>query len=161
MLMFAQDLFFNIYPASIPACARYKSLSCFLLVISALHESTKHTAQTNSAKRTLDMPTTDIRSLSQYKELIESNHVVIINAWAKWCGPCRIISPDFESCPKTKNTTSQELLLPRLILMLCMKSLRSLVYAFNNGTLERALMGANPGGLEQLVKEATSKVESN
>ena len=34
-------------------------------------------------------------------------------------------------------------------------------YAFNNGTLESALMGADPGGLEQLVKEATSKVESN
>ena len=31
-------------------------------------------------------------------------------------------------------------------------------YALNNGTLARALMGADRGGLEQLVKEATSNV---
>lgn len=114
------------------------------------------------------MPITDIRNLSQYKELLESNHIVIINAWATWCGPCRIISPDFEKLSKNDKynkpgVTFAKVDIDAVYEVVKELSVRSVptFYAFNNGTLERALMGADPGGLEQLVKEATSKVESN
>jgi thioredoxin 1 len=39
----------------------------------------------------------EITSVSQFNEIISSNHIVAIDAWATWCGPCRAISPIFES----------------------------------------------------------------
>ncbi len=31
-----------------------------------------------------------------HKEIIENNHIVIIDFWAPWCGPCQMFGPIFE-----------------------------------------------------------------
>ncbi|KAJ7336463.1 thioredoxin [Mycena albidolilacea] len=42
------------------------------------------------------MPVTSIENLDEYHKVVNSPTPAIIQFWATWSGPCRIISPAFE-----------------------------------------------------------------
>ena len=37
---------------------------------------------------------------SSFNEIIEENKLVIIDFWAEWCGPCRMVGPHVEELSK-------------------------------------------------------------
>ena len=111
------------------------------------------------------MTVTEIRDLAHYKELINNNKVVIIDAWAVWCGPCRFISPVFEKLSENPEYSKGGVVFAKVDVdqvedvsqELGIRAMPTFI-SFYDGDVEDKLQGADPKGLEKLVQEVTNKV---
>jgi thioredoxin 1 len=93
-----------------------------------------------------------------FNEFVSSNEVVILDCWAAWCGPCRVLSPVIEKLAEERNDvifgklnvdTNKQIPLKYGIM-----SIPTLLY-FKDGKLIDKTIGALP---KQVIEERLNKI---
>ncbi|OJJ08506.1 hypothetical protein ASPVEDRAFT_401998 [Aspergillus versicolor CBS 583.65] len=105
------------------------------------------------------MSVTVIESFKQFQDLINSGNVVVIDFWASWCGPCRMISPVFEKMASESEFASITFAKvnidenDQIASELGIRSLPTFA-TFQNGNKLDQVVGASPQELRQLLLKA-------
>lgn len=92
-----------------------------------------------------------------FTQTIENNDIVIVDAWADWCGPCKAFAPTFEKASeKHSDITFAKLdteANPGLSAALQIQSIPTLI-VFREGIHLGEQVGAlPPGQLEELIEQ--------
>lgn len=101
----------------------------------------------------------NIETVSQFKETIAKNEVVIIDAFATWCGPCKAIAPQiakWSESPEFKDKIYFAKFdvdhLPDLAQDLGIRAMPTFVF-FKDGDKVEEFLGANPPAILNLLKQ--------
>lgn len=91
-----------------------------------------------------------------FTETIENNDIVIVDAWADWCGPCKAFAPTFEKASEQHGDITFAKLDTEanqgLSAALQIQSIPTL-FAFREGILLGQTSGAMPpAGLEEFIQ---------
>ena len=96
--------------------------------------------------------------VTNYSELVSREGVVVVDAWASWCGPCRAFAPIFEAAAQrhprvtwAKLNTEQQ---PELASAFGIRAIPTLL-VFRDGVLLLQQAGMLPAkALDELVQKA-------
>ncbi|KAK4144515.1 thioredoxin-like protein [Dichotomopilus funicola] len=101
----------------------------------------------------------NITSHEQFKETIQKNPVVILDAFATWCGPCRAIAPQMANWSENPEFKDKTLFakfdvdqLPDLAQELGIRAMPTFFF-FENGEKVDEFVGANPARVLNLIKK--------
>ncbi|ESK89058.1 thioredoxin [Moniliophthora roreri MCA 2997] len=104
------------------------------------------------------MPVKPIESYDEFNKIINSGKVVVIDFWATWCGPCKVISPIFEqlsNLPESADVEFYKVDVDTQTDIAAEVGIRAMptFVAFRNGEKIQGqeLIGANPTALQTLV----------
>lgn len=97
------------------------------------------------------------------KEVIKDSGIVLIDFWATWCPPCKMIAPILETVAKEKNGEIKVVKVdvdkePALAQMFQISSIPTLVL-FNKGKMVNSISGAMPKA--QLLKWVYASIENS
>ena len=110
---------------------------------------------------------TTITDTSFQKDVLESENPVIVDFWAEWCGPCRMMAPIFEDLAQeyagkmtfTKLNTDEN---PNTMMRYGIQGIPTLLF-FHKGQMVEQLVGARPRKdlkqhIDQVLAGAAQKV---
>jgi thioredoxin 1 len=95
---------------------------------------------------------------ANFDSTVKSSAKLIVDCWAPWCGPCRMLAPTFEALAKDYNgkvafaklDTDES---PRTAMALSIHSIPTLMF-FKDGKQVERLVGARPrADIESVIKK--------
>lgn len=95
---------------------------------------------------------------ANYESVVKGSGKLIVDCWAPWCGPCRMLAPTFEALAKdykgkvtfAKMDTDES---PKTAMSLGIHSIPTLMF-FKDGQLVDRLTGARPrADIESVLKK--------
>jgi len=109
---------------------------------------------------TVKMGVHNLTSKAEFEEAITKNDVVIMDFFATWCGPCKVIAPKVvefsEKYPGAYFTKLDVDELPDVAQELGISSMPTFV-VFKGGEVVGQVVGANPSALENAISAHTAK----
>lgn len=114
----------------------------------AAHSAEKSTSTNNSTMVTV------ISSEEEFKNAISASNLVVVDFFAVWCGPCKMIAPMLEKF--SKEYTSAKFYkvdvdqLPSVAASNEVTSMPTLLF-FKSGELVGKVIGANPAAIKQTL----------
>ncbi|TGO68133.1 hypothetical protein BOTNAR_0029g00010 [Botryotinia narcissicola] len=104
-----------------------------------------------------------INSATDFKSALTDNQVVVLDAFATWCGPCKAIAPrvvklseDYPAAHFIKIDVDE---LPEVSQELGIRAMPTFII-FKGAEKVAEVVGANPVALESAIKSAVEGVES-
>lgn len=111
------------------------------------------------------MPVKAINSLDEFRKVIAQKKPVVIDFWATWCGPCRVISPIMDQLsnkPEYKDLVDfykvdvdEQEDIGQEVGIRAMPTFT----IYSGGAKIDEFLGAHPAALEQLIKQAAELSE--
>ncbi|KAF7436168.1 hypothetical protein PC9H_002994 [Pleurotus ostreatus] len=104
------------------------------------------------------MPVKVLSKFDEFQTIINSGEPVVIDFWATWCGPCRMISPILEQLSDNPDVSKVQFYkvdvdeadeIAKDQQIKAMPTFR----LYKDGKIVKELVGANPGALQGLVSE--------
>jgi len=100
-----------------------------------------------------------ITSLKEFEALRDSGKLIYIDFYTTWCGPCKVISPHFDSIADNHHKEGEVEFykvdidaVPALADALGIRSIPTF-HAYKNGKeVDKPLVGANKGALSSLIQ---------
>jgi thioredoxin 1 len=95
---------------------------------------------------------------ANFDSTVKSSPKMIIDCWAPWCGPCRMLAPTFEALAKDykgrvtfgKLDTDES---PKTAMSMGINSIPTLIF-FKDGKQVERLVGVRPrGDIESVIKK--------
>ncbi|KAJ3184013.1 Cytoplasmic thioredoxin isoenzyme 2 [Gaertneriomyces sp. JEL0708] len=97
-----------------------------------------------------------ITSEEEFNEIIKSNEIVIVDFFATWCGPCKMIAPKFENFSSTYTKAKFIKVdvdeVPAVAEKVGVTAMPTFV-VFKGGEEAERIVGANPSKLEDGIKK--------
>ncbi|CBQ73672.1 probable TRX2-thioredoxin II [Sporisorium reilianum SRZ2] len=104
-----------------------------------------------------------IESYEEFQTLINGDKPIVIDFWATWCGPCRVIGPIFEKISDTPagekigffkvDVDTQE----KIAQEVGIQAMPTFVF-FNKGQPVKKVVGANPGALQEAISSVAGSL---
>ncbi|MCJ1481540.1 hypothetical protein MMC06_001699 [Schaereria dolodes] len=94
--------------------------------------------------------------MNDYKSALAKEGVMVVDAMATWCGPCKVIAPKVVGFSKTYSDVRFYKVdvdeVPEVAQELSVRAMPTFTI-FKDGVLEETVVGASVGGLEAAIKK--------
>ncbi|CAK7222493.1 hypothetical protein SBRCBS47491_004883 [Sporothrix bragantina] len=105
----------------------------------------------------------NISNFEEFKSISKVNKIVVVDFYATWCGPCKVISPIFEKFsedPKFSGIYFAKIdvdAVPQAAQEYGIRAMPTFL-SFKDEEKDGEVIGANPKGVEKLITDALAKL---